>query len=88
MRNRRKKRVKLISGYRAEGTGEVQKSRSSKAYEGWREIFSKGRKDIPGKQKIDGKFFNEIIQVTDFKGNKNKILLQTSGIKFALYQGV
>lgn len=54
-------------------------------YRGWREIFSKGRKDIPpGKQKIDGKFFKEIIQAIDFKGNKNKILLQTSGIKFAL----
>ena len=58
-------------------------------YEGLREIFSKGRKDIPpGKQKIDGKIFKEIIQVSDFKGNKNKILLQTSGIKFAIYQRV
>jgi hypothetical protein len=89
VKNRRKKRVKLISEYKAEEVREVQKRRSAEVYKGWKEIFSEGGKDIPpGGQKIDGKIFKGIIQVIDFKGNKNNILLQFSGIKFAVYQRV
>lgn len=40
-----------------------------------RKYFPGERKDIPpGKQKIDGKIFKKIMQVSDFKDNKNKIL--------------
>jgi hypothetical protein len=49
-----------------------------------RNIFHKWKDFPPVRQKNDREIFKKKIQVSDFKDNKNIILLQTSGIKFAL----